>query len=223
MNKEPNQTQTVQSPKVAPVTTPVSAPKTMVEQLSSESQGLTEGFNLMPSMTKEEIVVEKTKTTVNLGSVVSLIVLVLIILGVVGFNIVSKQMLNSKKEELFALENIVNQQSDKIIANDEIVDRAILYNTVKTGAFSHKAIIEFISAISQKVGNIEIRSVMISENLEFTYVGYTASLENVSKLWYMLGIDENIENINLKSVGKSNGSVSFTFEGLLNIKNFSNK
>lgn len=219
MNNEPTQIQSVQSPKVEPVTIQAKAP---VQEPSSVSQSLTEGFNLLPSMTKEEKVVAKTKSTVNLGSVVSLIVLVLIILGVVGFNIVSKQMLNGKKKELYALENIVNQQSDKIIANDEIVDRAILYSNIKKGAFSHKEIIEFLSGVCQKVGDIQIRSVMISENLEFTFVGYTTTLEKVSKLWYILGIDENIETINLKSVGKSSGSTTFTFEGKLNIKNFSN-
>lgn len=194
-----------------------------VQAQSQEEVNISEGLNLMPEMSREEIVVEKAKSTVNIGSVISLIVLVLITLAVVGFNIVSRQILNTKKAELAVIENRLNQQVDNIIANEEIVDRAVLYTNVRKGAFSHKEIIEFLNVIGTKAGSIEMRSVMISENLEFTYSGYTSSLEQVSKLWYILGTDENISNINLKSVGKGENNVTFTFEGTLDGKNFYNK
>ncbi|MDX9739510.1 MAG: hypothetical protein RBT33_04125 [Candidatus Dojkabacteria bacterium] len=205
------------------VKTPVLPTPTPQPKTPSVGAEITEGFNLLPSMSDEEKVVQKTKSTVSIGSVLSLIILVVIILVVVGFNIVTKQVLNSRKEVLYSIENSVNQQIDKIVSNEEIVDRAVLYSNVKKGAFSHKAIIEFLNEISNKVGNIEMKSVTISEDLKFSFVGYATDLEKVSKLWYMFGIDENIQSINLQSVGKRENNVTFTFEGELKGEKFFNK
>jgi hypothetical protein len=221
MNNIENQTQNTQAVPQDPVVQPQ-----VVKPLPKENapvNPIEEGLNLIPSMTEEEKVVEKTKSTVSIGSVLSFIVLVGIIIVVVGFNIVTKQILNGKKDNLYAIEKRVNQQADKIISNDAIVDRAVLYAKVKEGAFSHKAIIDFLTQIGSKIGNIQVRRVMISEDLSFSYVGYTTDLETVSKLWYTLGTDENIDNINLQSVAKGENQVTFSFEGVLNNKNFSNK
>jgi hypothetical protein len=222
MNNETNQLQTENTVQNTEKSAPIQ-PVNPVTPQPKESADISEGLNLMPEMSQEEIVVEKTKSTVNIGSIVSLIGLVLIILVVVGFNIISKQVLNTKKEALGVMENKLNQQVDNIIANEEIVDRAVLYTNVKKGAFSHKKIIEFLNTVGTKAGSVEMRSVMISEELEFTYAGNTSSLEQVSKLWYILGTDENIDSINLESVGKGENNVSFTFKGLLNGKNFYNQ
>ncbi|MFA5622946.1 MAG: hypothetical protein WC981_01830 [Candidatus Dojkabacteria bacterium] len=205
------------------VKTPVSPTPVTQPETPAIGAEISEGFNLLPSMSDEEKSVQKAKSTISIGSVLSLIILVVISLGVVGFNIITKQILNSRKEVLYSIENKVNQQIDKIVSNEEIVDRAVLYSNVKKGAFSHKAIIEFLNQISTKVGNIQMRSVNISEDLKFSFVGYATNLEQVSKLWYMFGIDENIESINLQSVGKRENNVTFTFEGELNGKKFFNK
>jgi len=217
MNNEINQPQATKDEKKA-----ISIEKAPVGLVSTKPD-ISEGFNLMPSISEEEKVVEKTKSRVSIGSVVSLIVLVVVILVIVGFNIISRQILNVKNTELFSIENRINQQEDTLIANNEIVDRAVLYTNVKNGAFSHKEIIEFFNRTGTKVGDIQMRSVMISENLDFTYSGYTVSLEQVSKLWYLLGSDENVEKINLQSVGKGDNRVTFMFEGKLDGKNFFNK
>lgn len=216
-NETKQQTEKVLQDKEKKDSTPILPPK------PTEGVEISEGLNLMPKMSQEEVVVEKAKSSVNIGSVVSLIALVLVIIAVVGFNIVSKQSLNTKKKELAVIENKVNQQVDNLLANEEIVDRAVLYTNVKKGAFSHKQIIEFLNSVGVKVGSIEMRSVMISEKLGFTYTGYTSSLEQVSKLWYILGTDPNIDHVNLESVGKGENNVSFTFEGVLNGNNFFNK
>jgi hypothetical protein len=218
MNKQENQTQNTQ--KIEKVgSTPPTPPKPETPGISN----LSEGFNLIPAMSKEEKIIEKTKSTVSIGSVISLIVLVVISLLVVGFNILSKQILNGRTKQLYAAEARVNQQIDKLSANEDIVDRAILYSNVKKGAFSHKDIIEFFTRMGTKIGDVNIKSVMISEQLQFTYTGNTSSLENLSKLWYILGIDENIESINLQSVSKSNNRVNFNFDGQLDGKNFYNQ
>lgn len=217
MNNETTQPQVAkEETKVVP-TDATSAPP------PSQQPDISEGFNLIPSMSEEEVVAEKTKSRLSIGSVVSLIILVVVILVIVGFNIISKQVLNVKKAELFRIENRISQQEDILVSNDEIVDRAVLYTNVRNGAFSHKEIIEFLNRTGTKVGDIQMRSVMISENLDFTYSGYSVSLEQVSKLWYLLGTDENIERVNLQSVGKGDNRVTFSFEGKLNGKNFFNK
>ena len=219
MNNQPNQSQNIEKKN----NTELKDTQNTKPLQTSESEGITEGLNLMPSMSEEEKVVEKTKSTVSIGSAVSLIILVAVILLVVGFNIISRQILNAKKDNLYTIENRINQQSDKILANEEIVDRAVLYTNIKRGAFSHKDIIEFLNRVGTKAGDIQMRSVMISEKLDFTYTGYTSSLEQVSKLWYILGSDENIDNINLQAVGKGDNRVTFTFEGTLSGKNFFNQ
>ncbi|MGI6423512.1 MAG: hypothetical protein ACOX0X_02780 [Candidatus Dojkabacteria bacterium] len=216
MNKEATQTQNIKQE-----TKQAEAPP--VVKQPAPTPDISEGFNLIPAMSQEEKVIEKTKSTVSIGSVISLIVLVVISLVIVGFNILSKEILNSRNKQLFAAENRVNQQIDKLSANEDIVDRAVLYNNVKKGAFSHRKIIEFFSRMGTKIGDINIKSVMISEQLQFTYAGSTSSLENLSKLWYVLGIDENIETINLQSVSKNPNGVNFTFDGKLNGKSFYNQ
>jgi len=221
MNNIENRTQNTQAVNPTPVVQPQ-----VVQPTSKDTNPINpigDGLNLIPSMTEEEKVVEKTKSTVSIGSVLSFIILVGVIIAVVGFNIVTKQILNGKKDDLYAMEKRVNLQADKIISNDAIVERAILYAKVREGAFSHKAIIDFLTQVGNKIGNVQVRRIMISEDLAFSFVGYTTDLETVSKLWYTLGINENIENINLSSVGKGENQVTFTFEGVFNGKNFSNK
>ena len=39
--------------------------------------------------------------------------------------------------------------------------------------------------------------------------GSTSDLAVVAKLWYLLGIDENIDNVNLESVGKGEQGLVF--------------
>lgn len=224
MNNQSNQPQN--NPEIKKEEKVVKTPKTPVEAPKVENPQVTnisEGFNLIPEMSKEEKIVEKTKSTVSIGSVVSLIILVVISLLVVGFNILSKQILNTRSGQLSSAESRVRQQVDKLNANEEIISRAILYNKVKEGAFSHRGIIEFFSRMGTKIGDVQIRSVMISEELQFEYSGNTTNLETLSKLWYILGIDENIQEVNLASVSKNNNRVNFSFEGVLDGKNFYNQ
>lgn len=178
------------------------------------------GLNLMPQMTAQEKVVEKAKSRFSIGSVLSLVLLVLISIGIVGFNIISKQVLNSKKEELYEYENVLEQKSDMIVSNNAILDRIILYKSVKNKTYSYKDIITFFNKIASKAGNIQIKNLDISESYAFELSGTAMSLESVSKLWYLLGTDPSIETINLESVGKTESNVNISFEGKLNMKNF---
>jgi hypothetical protein len=77
-------------------------------------------------------------------------------------------------------------------------------------------------SVVDRAGNIKIKSFDLGDNLSFETSGSTTELSVVARLWYLLGIDDNIETINLNSVGKSEDGVSFTFEGQLNADKFIN-
>lgn len=186
--------------------------KTLAEPINGS---LAEGLNLMPKMTEEQKAVETKKSTFNIGFVLSFIALVALSLIILAFNIVSKQMLNQSKEKLHAQENTVHQKIDLMISNDSIVDRVLLYEDIRKNSFSHKEVVDFIQSVVTKTGNIELRSIEVSDNLTFSLVGSASSLEEVSKLWYLLGVSESIETVNLESVGKTENGARFTFEGKL--------
>jgi hypothetical protein len=148
--------------------------------------------------------------------------LVLLSLGVVLFNIISKNQLNQAKEKLYNREIELEQYTDKIIANEEILDRIDLYRRLQEGVFSPKEILQYFMSVVDRAGNIKIKSFDLGDNLSFETSGSTTELSVVARLWYLLGIDDNIETINLNSVGKSEDGVSFTFEGQLNADKFIN-
>lgn len=184
---------------------------------------LNEGLNLMPSMTKEEKVIETTKSTFNIGSALSLIFLVVVSFLIVGFNILSNKQLSDSKQELYKQEKIINDKLDKIVANNSIVDRVVMYKDVYSNSFSHKQVVEFIKGITNKAGNISLKSIEVSDNLKFEFSGSAPTFEEVSKLWYLLGVNDNIETVNLESVGKGDNESRFTFEGQLKSNTFFRK
>jgi hypothetical protein len=201
--------------------TPSSSPQTY----APSSQ---EGFNLIPAMTKEEKYKIKKKNTFNISSILSIIVLASIAIAIVGFNILSKVRLNSKKNTLTKKENLVYENIDKISTNNAILERAKLYDRFKKGSFSHKRIIEFLEEIAgvergSKRGSISFTKIEISEDLSFEASGSAPSLEQVAYMWYLFGINENVEDIMLNSVSKTDEGSNFSFEGTLNISNFSNE
>jgi hypothetical protein len=151
---------------------------------------------------------------------VSLLLLIVLSLGVVFFNIFFKQRLSAASEELYRRETELEAYTDKIISNEEILDRVDLYKYLQQGVFSPQEIVEYIMAIVNQSGNFTIRNFDLDNNLSFEMGGSTTDLSVVSRLWYLLGIDENIETINLESVGKGSEGVSFSFEGQLVTDNF---
>jgi hypothetical protein len=171
-----------------------------------------EGVNLVPKKSKEEVQKEQKKFSFSVGSIISLILLVTLSLGVVLYNIVSKAQLNSAKKELFEEEVKLESYQDKYISNREIMDRIDLYKKFEKAVFSPKDIIDYIMALVNKSGDIEIRGFDLDESLNIEISGSTTTLGIVSKLWYLLGTDENIVTVNLSSVGKNEEGVSFSFE-----------
>ncbi len=204
--------------------------KSQKEKSSRDQNGLTEeeklllrageGVNLIPKKSRGEIKKEKKKFSFNLSSILSLIILITLSLGIVFFNILSKQQLNVAKEKLYARETELGENTDKIISNEAIVERIDLYKHLQQGVFSPKEILEYIIQVVNRAGNITIRTFELGNDLGFEMSGNSSDLSVVARLWYLLGIDDNIITVNLESVGKSDSGVSFTFRGELNSSNF---
>ena len=198
----------------------VQGPPTLAEPIAAQIKEGKEGVNLIPSRTKEEEVQVKKKTTLSIGSLLAIIILALVSIGIVGFNIITKNQLSDKKKELTDMEYIVNQKADKIVANNIVLDRINLYKDVKANNFSHKKVITFLREMAGKIQGITYDSMEISEDLSFKISGDAPNLEQLSRMWYLLGVNENIETIKLKSFSKTETGATFSFDGKLVLDNF---
>ena len=230
MNNE-NQNITNNQPVVAPqapnptvntATPPTPNPEkpTLAEPMGNQ---LEQGVNLIPSLTKEEKIHVKKKNTLNIGSLLSIIVLAMITIGIVSFNIITKTQLNSRKSALARIEKACNSQIDKIISNNVILTRIDLYQNVRENSFSHKKIIEFLNQMAGRVSGVSYNSINISDNLDFEISGKAPDLEQLSRLWYILGVNENVQEVNLSSVSKGEEGATFSFEGVFILENFKNE
>jgi len=178
------------------------------------------GINLIPNLSKEEVVKETKKKTLNMGAVISLMALVVVSILVVGFNIISKVQLNSEKDKLYNYEQRLGAISHKITGNNEISERISLYKDIQKDAFSPRNVIEYINSIAAKSGSIELHAFDFGGQLTFDLDGEAYSYEEVSKFWYLLSNDNKVESVTLKSVGQTVGGVRFTFQGKLVFTDF---
>lgn len=213
LNKKPEDALLINKKKEAPEN---KATATTTSPVIEENSGI----NLIPNLSKEEIVKESKKKTLNMGAVISLMALVVISILVVGFNIISKIQLNSEKKKLYNYEQRLNALSNKITSNNEIRERVFLYKNIQKDVFSSRSVIEYINGIASKSGNIKLKTFDFGGQLSFDIEGEAYSYEDVSKFWYLLLNDRKIESISLKSVGKTDKGVRFNFQGKLVFSNF---
>jgi hypothetical protein len=204
--------------------------KKVKEEKKKNDNGLTEeekllvntgdGVNLIPKKSEAEITKEKKKFSFSISSMISLLILILLSLGVVLFNIISKRQLNNAKESLYNKEIELESYTDKMISNEEILDRIDLYREIQEGVFSPKEIVQYILGVVDRSGSVTVRTFDLGDDLSFEMDGSTTDLSVVARLWYLLGTDDNIITINLNSVGKGDTGVSFSFQGELNADKF---
>ncbi len=216
--------------KVQPTTSPVKLspkeekPKEEVEKKKQESEintivGSESGINLIPVLTDQEIKKEDKKKKLNLGAITSLIILFVISILIVGFNVVFKIQLNLEKEKLAEREETISVFSQKVLNNNEIVERISLYNDIEKGRYSAKDVMEHVNDVAIKA-NCNLHSFSFSGSNGIELNGKAKGLEEVAKFWYLLGNDTDIENISLRSVGKGVQDVSFSFYGSFVLSNF---
>lgn len=227
--KENNTTENVQAQEVK--TPEVTTEQNQPEQKEvNKENGLDEeqklllrtgqGINLVPKQSKQEIKKEEKKFSLSISSILSLILLVILSLGIVFYNIISTNQLSSAKQKRSEMESQLQAYSDKYISHQEIIERIDLYKNVKSAVYSPREVVEYVMEIVERQSNIEIRSFNIDDSLEFEMSGETDNLETVAKLWYMLGVDRYILNINLAGVSKTDTGANFSFEGELDRDKF---
>ena len=171
-----------------------------------------DGINLLPVMTKKEVVAEKRKTKVNLGAVVSIVIFLLITIAVVVFSTVSKIQLNNEKEKLFALENDVKGESTKILNNAEVLKRIYLYRNISSSQFSTRKIFDYFSAIAAKQGDVVLKNFVFGSEKQHSFEGTTDSLDTASKFWYLLQKDKKIATVVVDDLSKTRDGVNFSFK-----------
>lgn len=171
------------------------------------------GINLIPTMTTEEVVVEEKKKKLNVGSIVSLLILVVISILIVGFNIISKLEVNNEKKVLGTYETSLQKSIQKMTSSDEITDRVLLYKDIEGKTYSPKKVVEYLKTVAAKSGSANITKFTLGNDLSFTIEGTASDLENVSKLWYLLSNDPEVSDVTLKSVNNGANSAAFSFEG----------
>ena len=171
-----------------------------------------DGINLVPVMTKTEVVVEKKKSIFNIGAVVSIVVFLLITIFVVAFSTISKIQLNNEKESLFTLENEIKGLSTKILNNQEVLRRVYLYRDISSSQFSARKVFDYFSAIAAKQGNVTLKSFVFGSETQHSFEGSADSLDTASKLWYLLKTDELVDSVNMDNLSKNNEGVDFSFK-----------
>ena len=171
-----------------------------------------DGINLVPIMTKKEVVAEKRKAKVNLGAVISIVMFLIITIGVVTFSTISKLQLNNEKDKLFALENEIKGLSTKVLDNQEVLKRVYLYKNISSSQFSARKIFDYFSEIASKQGDVSFKSFIFGSDKQHAFEGSADSLDTVSKLWYLLQKDKNVESVVMDNLSKRADGVSFSFK-----------
>jgi len=204
---------------IQPVTQP-EVPKNETPKPGYENIMAENGVNLIPTLSKEEVVVAEKKKKLNVGSIVSLLILVVVSILIVGFNIVSRMSLNNEKEKLKTYENQITKMTQKMISSNEISERIQLYNRVLGENYSPKSVVDYLNSIASKSGTAIITNFALGQDLLFTIEGKASDMENISKFWYLLSNDPKMETVALQSVGNSENNVRFVFKGKLIMKDF---
>jgi len=195
-------------------------PKEMKSQLENEMDAHKKAFlsdtdnaiNLIPIMTESEIVAQKKKVKLNVAAILSVIVFLLVTISVVGYSIISKNQLNNAKDKLSKTEQEVKGLTTKILSNNEILKRIYLYNDISSNQYSPRKIFDYFSKIASFNNGIQLDSFVFQSDTSLSFEGTAPSLDITARFWHLLGEDEKIASVLLKSMSKRNQDVQFTFD-----------
>lgn len=178
------------------------------------------GINLVPVLSKEEVIKEEKKEKLNISSILSIIFFLLITFIIVGLNITFKLRLNNAKESLSKLEEQIHTKDSKIVDNNDIVDRIFLYQDIEKTQYSIKAVVEYVNNIAIKNGDTKLILYTFSGKDKFSFEGESDGLENASKFWYLLNTDPNINGVEMEYINKGSETVRFKFNTQIKVENF---
>lgn len=178
------------------------------------------GINLVPVLSKEEVIKEERKERLNISSILSIIFFLLITFVIVGVNLTFRFRLNSAKESLSRLEEQIHTKDTKIIDNNDIVDRIFLYQDIEKTQYSLKAVVEYVNNIATKNGDTKLILYTFSGKDKFSFEGESDGLENASKFWYLLNTDPNIDSVEMEYINKGSDTVRFKFNTQIKVEEF---
>ncbi len=191
------------------------------EEKSEKASIVEEGsINLIPVMSGEDIKEEKRKVRMNKASLISLLFLLGVSIIVIGFSIITRVQLNYQKEKLFKYEEELSSFNQIIIDNDQILERVALYDDVQKDRYSITKVVNYIQSILLKSVNSSFSSFDFAGSTGISFRGETRDLEELAKLWHLLVNDPKLEKVQLKSLSKGTGSVSFVFEAHIILDEF---
>ncbi|HOR52724.1 MAG TPA: hypothetical protein PLE51_03615 [Candidatus Pacearchaeota archaeon] len=170
-----------------------------------------EAINLVPIMSKSEVVVEKKKVKLNVSAILSIIAFLIISIIIIIFSTISKLQVEKAKSELTKQEQEVKGLSSKILSNDEILSRIYLYQNISSNQYSPKKIFEYFTKIASFDSNIQLNLFTFKSDTALNFEGEGDSLDTVARFWYLLSEDEKIKKVVLDSLSKSDQTVRFSF------------
>ncbi len=179
------------------------------------------GINLLPTKTEEEIVIEKKTMGVNVIAAIAIIVLVLITLVIYGSKVITKITLESEKKKLYEIESQLQDETQIIEANNNILSRFDLYRDIQESTFSPKEVLLYWEDLFSVYGSIS--AIEMTNGLKFEVDGNSRSLRDVAFLWHLLTVDDRVVSTNLDNFAKNTDGANFSFEGDLNFEYFLQK
>ncbi|MBP8978937.1 hypothetical protein KBG23_00450 [Candidatus Dojkabacteria bacterium] len=166
-----------------------------------------DGINLVPILTKSEVVKEERKGKLNLTAILSVVVFLVITIVVVAFSTLTKLQVENEKAKLKQYEEEASVLGEKVLANDELLRRILLYKDISSSQYSVKDIFNHFSEIAIRNGSTTLTNFIFTSNTSVSFEGECSSLECVAKFWHRLSTDSKVESVFLDSVSKrSSGS-----------------
>lgn len=188
------------------------------EQFRNMNSG--EGINLVPGLSEEEEVLEEKKLKFNTSGMGFMVALAAITIAVLGVNAYYRILLNGERKQVETLKTEVLTKSYLANNNNQILDRIYLLKDIESNTYSPQEVFDYWTEVTQEFG--EIVNFEINNELEFRLEGSSESLEDATKLWHLLSIDDRVSQITLRNVSKEIDSnvVFVSFEGELNYEVF---
>lgn len=179
------------------------------------------GINLLPTMTEEEIVIEKRAISANMFAAVAIVILVLVTLGIYGYMVIVRLNLRNERVKLQDMENRLYSQQQILKANNDILLRFDLYESVQKSTFSPKEVLVYWRDLVSGYGTLQ--KVELSGGMGFKVEGDSNSLRDTAFLWHLIIVDEKVDNANLRRFSKTQEGSTYSFDGNLNFSYFVNK
>ena len=185
-----------------------------------------EGFNLIAPRLEKIEKEKKKKFKIDIRIVLFVFFVVLISLGIVGYNGYVNMVLDNEKKVLENLEDEFMSYRYTLEANNQVLERYRAYGRIQEGFISSKEVLNFWQEISDNLG--EIRNIELFNGVNFKVSGRASSLRDVTNLWHFLSIDDRVDLVTLEGVSippryAEDNKLNFSFEGVLNLNYFNER